>query len=206
MVFETLHQVAAAEGPAPRAASWPGWSACCSRPPRWRPATWCAPAPAACAWGSAPPPSWTPWPRSTPAAARPGRCWNGPTTSAPTSAWSPPPWSAAAWPRSRRMHVRAGQPGAADAGPAPQRAGRDPGQARRGVRGRVQVRRHPGAGPPHRRRRPGAVHPPAGPGLHPVPRGGEAARQSTWGRARRSWRARWSPSTPPPGSCARSRT
>ena len=36
MVSDTLHQVAAAEGPAPRAASWPAWGACCSRPPRWR--------------------------------------------------------------------------------------------------------------------------------------------------------------------------
>ncbi len=32
-------------GPARRPASWPGWSACSARPPRWRPATWCGPSP-----------------------------------------------------------------------------------------------------------------------------------------------------------------
>ena len=47
-----------------------------------------------------------------------------------------------------------GQPGAADAGPANVQLGRDPGQAGRDVCGRVQVRRDPGPGPPHRRRRP----------------------------------------------------
>src|SRR5215204_5338804 len=31
---------------------------------------------------------------------RAGRCWSGPTTSTPTWAWSRPPWSTAAWPRS----------------------------------------------------------------------------------------------------------
>ena len=69
------------------------------------------------------------------------------------------------------------QPGAADAGPASQRAGRDPRQAGRELRGRVQVRRHPGAGPPHIGWPPGAVHPPPRPCLDPVPRGGEAARR-----------------------------
>ena len=46
------------------------------------------------------------------------------------------------------------QPGAADAGPADVPLGRDPGQAGRDLRGRVQVRRDPGPSPPHRRRRP----------------------------------------------------
>ena len=68
-VFDGLHQVAQAQGRGPRAASWPGWSACSAWPRPWRHATCCAPSPASCAWGSAPPPSWTPSPRSTPAAA-----------------------------------------------------------------------------------------------------------------------------------------
>ena len=46
----------------------------------------------------------------------------------------------------------AGEPGAGHAGPAAVRRRGDPGPAGRAVRGRVQVRRHPGSGAPHRRR------------------------------------------------------
>ena len=98
-----------------------------------------------------------------------------------------------------------GQPGAADAGPAPQRAGRDPGQAGRELRGRVQVRRHPGAGPPHIGWSPGAVHPPPRPVSTQFPEVVKLLGES-WGRARRSWRARSWPSTRSRGSCGRSRT
>jgi DNA ligase N terminus len=90
-VFEGLHQVAAAEGTGSQGRKLAGLGSLLQQATPLGPATWCAPAPAACAWASAPPPSWTRSPRSTPAAARPARCWSGPTTSARTWAWSPPP-------------------------------------------------------------------------------------------------------------------
>ena len=40
VVFDTLHEIAAAWGRARRAASWSCWPGCCARRPRWRPATW----------------------------------------------------------------------------------------------------------------------------------------------------------------------
>ena len=83
-VVDTLHQIAAAQGRGRRAASWTCWPGCSARPPRWRPATCCAWSPRGCGWVSARPPSWTRWPRSTPAGGPPGRCWNAPTTSAVT--------------------------------------------------------------------------------------------------------------------------
>jgi DNA ligase 1 len=43
VVVDTLHQIAAAEGRAPRAASWPAWLTCSPRPRRWRPGIWSAP-------------------------------------------------------------------------------------------------------------------------------------------------------------------
>ena len=55
----------------------------------------------------------------------------------------------------------AGEPGAGHAGPAAGRRRSDPGSAGRAVRGRVQVRRHPSPGAPHRRREDRAVHPAA---------------------------------------------
>src|SRR5271166_5661055 len=84
-----------------------------------------------------------------------------------------------------------GQPGAGDAGPAAGRRDGDPGQAGRAVLGRVQVRRRPGPGAPHRRRGDRAVHPAAGAGQQPVPRrrgdaggGARAARGDPRGRGR----------------------
>jgi hypothetical protein len=68
-----------------------------------------------------------------------------------------------------------GQPGTGDARPTAIQRRRDPGQARRQLRGRVQVRRRARTGPPHRRRPDRAVHPAAGAHLHPVPRHGGAA-------------------------------
>ena len=111
----------------------------------------------------------------------------------------------AAWPRSRRMQVRAGNPVRPMLAQRMSERGRDPGQAGRDLRRRAQVRRHPGPGPPHRRRAPGAVHPAPGAGRGPVPRRGQGAGGRPRAHGRRSWRARWSPSTRPPASCARSR-
>ena len=153
-----------------RAASWTCWPGCSARPPRWRPATCCAWSPRGCGWASARPPSWTRWPRSTPAGGPPGRCWSAPTTSAVTWAGSPPPWPKAAWRRpSRSRSARATRCGPCWPSGSSE-ADRDPGQARRAVRGGVQVRRRPGAGAPHRGRGDRAVHPAAGTRVRAVPR------------------------------------
>jgi len=58
------------------------------------------------------------------------------------------------------MEVRAGNPVRPMLAQRHVELGGDSGQAGRPLCGRVQVRRHPRPGPPHRRRRPGAVHPP----------------------------------------------
>ena len=102
-VVDTLRQIAAAEGQGSqgRKLDLLAWT-CSPGPPRWRPATCCGWSPRGCGWASARRPSWTRWPRCTPAAGPPGRCWNAPTTSAVTWAGSPPPWPQAAWPRPSR--------------------------------------------------------------------------------------------------------
>ena len=115
-----------------------------------------------CGWASARRPSWTRWPRSMPAGGRPGRCWNAPTTSAATWARSPLPWPAGGWRAVEQIQVRPGNPVRAMLAQRLSDRRGDPGQAGRGVRGRVQVRRRPGPGAPHRRRDDRAVHPAAG--------------------------------------------
>ena len=69
-----------------------------------------------------------------------------------------------------QIQVRPGNPVRAMLAQRLSEADRDPGQARRGVRGGVQVRRRPGAGAPHRGRGDRAVHPAAGARVRAVPR------------------------------------
>ena len=140
-------------GRARRAANWSCWPGCSPGPPRWRPATCCAWSPGGCGWGSARRPSSMRSPRRTPAGEPPGRCWNGRTTSAATSAWSPRRSSSGGLAAVERLQVPAGQPGPGHARPAAVRGRRRSGQAGRAVRGRVQIRRDAGAGAPDRGRR-----------------------------------------------------
>ena len=118
---------------------------------------WCVPVPATCAKASAPPPFWTPWPRSMPAAARPARCWNEAYNICSDLSLVAATLVSGGLAAVEAMEVRAGNPVRPMLAQL-QRAGRDPGQAGRELRGRVQVRRHPGAGPPHIGWPPGAVH------------------------------------------------
>ena len=115
-------------------------------------------------------------------------------------------WSRGGLAAVEQMRVRAGQPGPGDAGPAAVRGRRDP---RRSSAARcaaeykydgMRVQAHRTADGRDR-----AVHPPAGAGQRPVPRRGRAAATPGSGRRRRSSRARWSPTTRRPASCARSR-
>jgi DNA ligase N terminus len=95
-VVDTLHQIAAAQGPGSQGRKLDLLAGLLARATRWRPATCCAWSPRGSGWASARPPSWTRWPRSIPAAGPPGRFSNAPTTSAATWAGSQPPWPPAA--------------------------------------------------------------------------------------------------------------
>ena len=86
----------------------------------------------------------------------------------------------------------------------PRRRG-DPGQAGRPVRGRVQVRRRPGPGAPHRRRGRSSCSPGGWSACpHQFPDVVERPSPPGWGPARRSSKGRSSRTTRPPGNCARS--